>query len=462
LKKLSIEDQNVFEAHLLECERCFEDLTALDRTAHLLRDYLDAPPADIPFAPDLIRKRNRRWAISAAALVLLAIGAWFLRGVLDPPTPNEPGTTTSAALSADLQGLPREMQALLFTARTLMLGEQPDEARRLLTVAEGSIASPTESLLRLLQERARLEYQVGSPENALAALNRAITLAEGVQNFHQVALSRVLLAQLQFSRFLDAAAGQEAFEAATSAAEKDGSRETAYLILKADCRRALLVTGDYTAALGIAEGAIQVWPTREPPPDAILLHASVYEAMAVGGNDPNVNLSEARRLVQEALRRARALEDVRSIAQALTAEGRILMLTGDLEEARSRFVRALDTFGELDLSTGAWNARANLALCYLRKNRLADAERTLRPVRTAATRTGNPFLRFDATRLDGWLKLESGKEKQALVAFREAEKLGKRLYQTWIRQMELTRLKRVIETPKAPPTLPRAVGTGLY
>ncbi|MEN8150980.1 MAG: tetratricopeptide repeat protein [Planctomycetota bacterium] len=467
LKKLSANDNNLFEAHLLECEQCFDDLSALDRTAGILHQYLDEPPEGLPFAPQVLKKGNRLRPLAVAASILLvAFGAWLLRGQFSSPDgePLQAASHQATAFSADLDDVSPELRAIFFTARRWVMGDRPEEGRDLLSVAEDRRGPGGTEFYEVLRERAILEMQMGAPIEAMNILLNAIDEAmksDHVQKYQQIALTRVLLAQLNFIQRLNQQEGDEALAQAEADAEAAESLETSYLILEAQCHHALLVKGKYTAALELANQALALLP--EPTPRALLLVARANEALAVAsGVDGKPLIAQALQLVDRAYILAEADKDEDDRANALALEGRLNLLTGDLNQAYRNLSTAVEIYGDYCLSFQSLNARINLAHVYLRQNRVKDAERILTPIRRAEERMNNPYLTFDYHRMAAWIELKGGDERAAEKHFKEAEAIGRRLFSTWIRQTEMRDVRMFLNSPKAEPKLPKAFSTGIY
>ena len=57
LARCAPEEAEAFEAHMLECDACFQDLKCLDRAGILIREFLDSPAA----VSDRVRDALRRW-----------------------------------------------------------------------------------------------------------------------------------------------------------------------------------------------------------------------------------------------------------------------------------------------------------------------------------------------------------------------------------------------------------------
>ena len=254
LKKLSSRDNNLFEAHLLECEQCFDDLSALDRTAGILHDYLDGPPEGLPFAPKLLKKRRyvRPLAV-AASILLVAFGAWLLGGQFGASAdPIEVSAHRGSAFSADLDRVSPELQAIFFTARRWVMGVRPEDGRNLLKVAEDIRGPAGNDWYEVLREWAALESFMGAPKEAERILQDALREAGksgDVQKKQQMALAHVLLAQLKFTHQLEPQEGETALNQAKADADAAKDLETSFLILEAQSHHALLVKGNYTSAL---------------------------------------------------------------------------------------------------------------------------------------------------------------------------------------------------------------------
>ena len=73
-----------FEAHLLECDACYSNFTALVRTSSFLADLVNDGSGKLPPAVAFLRQRTRaRWvkrALLAAALLLLGFAVGYLVG----------------------------------------------------------------------------------------------------------------------------------------------------------------------------------------------------------------------------------------------------------------------------------------------------------------------------------------------------------------------------------------------
>jgi anti-sigma factor RsiW len=71
-----------FEAHVLTCERCFEDLKSVDRTRLLIQEFVGEDRPDTRAAREIVRRRRllRTLACLGGGLLLLALG--FLLGRL--------------------------------------------------------------------------------------------------------------------------------------------------------------------------------------------------------------------------------------------------------------------------------------------------------------------------------------------------------------------------------------------
>lgn len=73
-----------FEAHLLECDACYANFTALVRTSSYLADMVKADVGQLPPAVAFLRQRTRtRWlkrALAAAALLCLGFAVGYLMG----------------------------------------------------------------------------------------------------------------------------------------------------------------------------------------------------------------------------------------------------------------------------------------------------------------------------------------------------------------------------------------------
>ena len=82
LNSLDHEHGTDFEAHMLECDACFENFRAVVLTSAYLGDVVDRHPGSLPPAFQFLRRRSRsRWMTRAlVALVLLGLG--FLAGFL--------------------------------------------------------------------------------------------------------------------------------------------------------------------------------------------------------------------------------------------------------------------------------------------------------------------------------------------------------------------------------------------
>ena len=77
LRRLPEPESEAFEAHMLTCERCFEDYVSLERSAQILGDYVEAPGAEPAFLPPAAPNAVlvRRWHVVVFALACLAFGA---------------------------------------------------------------------------------------------------------------------------------------------------------------------------------------------------------------------------------------------------------------------------------------------------------------------------------------------------------------------------------------------------
>lgn len=77
LGRLTDEDRDAFESHFFACDRCFDRL----RTLRSVRAELRSDPAIEPVAVAAIRRRVPPWALAAAAVLAIGIGAglWTLR-----------------------------------------------------------------------------------------------------------------------------------------------------------------------------------------------------------------------------------------------------------------------------------------------------------------------------------------------------------------------------------------------
>ncbi len=67
------EQESDFEIHLLECESCFEDLSALGRTRSLLEQFIVSQPALL--ASRKSRRNRLRALLVASAVLALAVAA---------------------------------------------------------------------------------------------------------------------------------------------------------------------------------------------------------------------------------------------------------------------------------------------------------------------------------------------------------------------------------------------------
>jgi len=87
--RLTADDQEAYERHFFECDRCFSELEALRATAAALRQ---------PRTVASVRVMNARWLALAAVLVLVVASAVFLvRGPSDRERPSSATARTPAA-----------------------------------------------------------------------------------------------------------------------------------------------------------------------------------------------------------------------------------------------------------------------------------------------------------------------------------------------------------------------------
>lgn len=86
LGKLEPELQQKFEMHLMECDDCFEDLKALERTGDVLHRMVEEQPPELSQTLNLLRRQRTLSAWLIALLILASTIGGFLLGRYVFPT----------------------------------------------------------------------------------------------------------------------------------------------------------------------------------------------------------------------------------------------------------------------------------------------------------------------------------------------------------------------------------------
>ena len=80
LSKLEEGEQEAFELHLMECDECFDDLKALERTGDVLHRMVAQHPPELAQALSILRRRKQRSTLLFGTLLAGALTVAFLLG----------------------------------------------------------------------------------------------------------------------------------------------------------------------------------------------------------------------------------------------------------------------------------------------------------------------------------------------------------------------------------------------
>ena len=80
LSKLDEAEQESFELHLMECDECFDDLKALERTGDVLHRMVAQHPPELAQALTILKRRRLRVTLTGGTILAAALTAAFLLG----------------------------------------------------------------------------------------------------------------------------------------------------------------------------------------------------------------------------------------------------------------------------------------------------------------------------------------------------------------------------------------------
>jgi len=278
-----------------------------------------------------------------------------------------------------------------------------------------------------LASDARLAYQVAEALLHLGDVDRALTLAVAAESQFRTEHDQVsLLGALNLAGAVqfelgDLEAAEERFSDLLELARERGDEEMS--------ARATNNLGAIAALRGDHEKALSLFRLSIPAYQKVGFRAGLAQTahnLGIVYRDMGY-LREAERHYQDALRRARQLDDERLAAMARVGRAEVAHLRGDDVLAAAEGHRALQSFVQIGDELGRADALKLLGSVSLSRNELGQATDYLQHALDLAREHANPLLEAEILEVRGKLHLRRGSTALARAELETAAGIYRRL-----------------------------------